>query len=280
LNGQRQRKRIIREIALAVEFDRVLETGTSRGTPTGFFAAVSASQCSALRTTRGSSVTAADWHHLPEITIKLSDSRQLLAAHGGAPQAAWETVVDNLDAHWAEDLPLADEPPVSWDRVVVMIEHRQVGGVSTATCSTATDWAKRTPSPSCLLPASQEVASLPDRDVGQGDPLQERIQRGFLARNWAAHEGTGATTDWEELRTGSPRALPIPIGRVLFLDSHERPTPAPLVLAAHPRLPVRGRLREGGFLFGKCSHRDDQASPPHHRVEKYEDPGCRLDSVP
>src|SRR4051812_8991890 len=40
LNGQIQRRRIVRELARVVDFDRVLETGTFRGTSTEFFAAV------------------------------------------------------------------------------------------------------------------------------------------------------------------------------------------------------------------------------------------------
>ena len=40
LNGQARRREIIRELACAIKFDRVLETGTYRGTSTEFFSAV------------------------------------------------------------------------------------------------------------------------------------------------------------------------------------------------------------------------------------------------
>src|SRR3954452_11550307 len=40
LNGQERRREIVQELASAIEFDRVLETGTFRGSSTEFFATV------------------------------------------------------------------------------------------------------------------------------------------------------------------------------------------------------------------------------------------------
>src|SRR5664280_1354869 len=40
LNGQEQRRAVVRRLARSIEFDIVIETGTYRGTSTEFFAAI------------------------------------------------------------------------------------------------------------------------------------------------------------------------------------------------------------------------------------------------
>ena len=52
MNGQRHRQRIVRELARAIAFDQVVETGTFRGSSTEFFASVTGAPVTMVESSR------------------------------------------------------------------------------------------------------------------------------------------------------------------------------------------------------------------------------------
>src|SRR5690242_9304975 len=110
LNGQQRRRETVREIARAVDFDRVIETGTYRGTSTEFFAAVFGIPVETVEgDPRFFTYSQKRFAHDEQIRIVLGDSRSFLRELGKVPGSPDETVFIYLDAHWKDDLPLAEE---------------------------------------------------------------------------------------------------------------------------------------------------------------------------
>jgi predicted O-methyltransferase YrrM len=128
LNGQERRRDIVRALARSVAFDRVLETGTYRGTSTEFFAAVFGTPVATVEGSLRNFTFATKWLRAhTQITVTLGDSRSFLREQSGVE----ETVFVYLDAHWEEDLPLREELEIiggGWTRAVVMIDDFQVPG--------------------------------------------------------------------------------------------------------------------------------------------------------
>ncbi|MGY1805876.1 hypothetical protein ACI8AF_00735 [Blastococcus sp. SYSU D00669] len=124
LNGQRQRRAIVRGLARTVDFELVLETGTYRGTSTEFFSAVFGAPVQTVEIDpRFFAYSRRRLAFDPTITVSQGDSRpflrRLAASHGG------QTTFIYLDAHWEEDLPLREELEIirdGWSRAVVMID--------------------------------------------------------------------------------------------------------------------------------------------------------------
>jgi predicted O-methyltransferase YrrM len=129
LNGQEHRRAIVRALAKAIPFDRVLETGTYRGTSTEFFAAVFGTPVDTVEgNPRYFHYTARRLSAQPKVTVHLGDSRGFLRQLSGT---GGETVFIYLDAHWEEDLPLREELEIimaTWPRAVVMVDDFQVPG--------------------------------------------------------------------------------------------------------------------------------------------------------
>jgi predicted O-methyltransferase YrrM len=132
LNGQERRRDILRELAQAVRFDRVIETGTYRGTSTEFFSAVFGCPVETVeRNPRFYAYSRRRLSVLPSVRVVQGDSRTFLRDLAGRDAASAETVLIYLDAHWEEDLPLAEELRIigpSWPDVVVMIDDFEVPG--------------------------------------------------------------------------------------------------------------------------------------------------------
>jgi len=132
LNGQARRREILRELARAIQFDRVLETGTYRGTTTEFFAAVfGAPVYTVERDPRHYAFSSRRLSVLADVHVELGDSREFLARLADEAWVKTETVFIYLDAHWQEDLPLAEELriiPAAWSRCVVMVDDFQIPG--------------------------------------------------------------------------------------------------------------------------------------------------------
>lgn len=131
LNGQHGRRQIVRDLARAGHFDVALETGTFRGTSTEFFAAV-----------MGVPVVTVEGHPRyfeyssrrlsfdPSIEVRSGDSREFLRQLA-TERPSTDTVFVYLDAHWGDDLPLAEELRAiagAWDKVVVLIDDFEVPG--------------------------------------------------------------------------------------------------------------------------------------------------------
>jgi len=134
LNGQERRREIVRELARAAPYDRVIETGTYRGTSTEFFSAVFGVPLATVESSRRHFTYATRrLLVLRDVTVELGDSRPFLRRLAAQPAAAGETVFIYLDAHWADDLPLAEELQIiasTWRRAVVMIDDFEVPGDS------------------------------------------------------------------------------------------------------------------------------------------------------
>jgi hypothetical protein len=128
LNGQLRRRDLVRDLARTIEFDQVIETGTYRGTTTEFLSAVfGAPTISVEANPRLFSYSSRRLAARSDVTVEFGDSRAALQRAAG--DAAGKTVFAYLDAHWEEDLPLAEELEIiasNWSHAVVMIDDFQV----------------------------------------------------------------------------------------------------------------------------------------------------------
>jgi hypothetical protein len=127
LNGQRERQRIVRELARAIEFDEVVETGTFRGATTLFFSHLLGCPVhSAELLPRYHAFAAVRCAADPSIRLTCGDSREFLRRL--APEIAGHTTLFYLDAHWEADVPRFEELEIlaGQQRAVVMIDDFQV----------------------------------------------------------------------------------------------------------------------------------------------------------
>lgn len=131
MNGQRERRRIVRDLARAADFDVVLETGTFRGTTTEYLYAVFGSPVhTAEADERYFTYSRRRLSPLRDVSSHLADSRDFLRQFAEGSDARTAPFI-YLDAHWHEDLPLAEELDViarSWRRAVVMVDDFEVPG--------------------------------------------------------------------------------------------------------------------------------------------------------
>ncbi len=131
LNGQRGRQELVRRIAREIDFGAAIETGTWRGSSTGFLADVlgcpvwtveadPVAQRFAGRTLAGRN----------DVQVVAGDSRRFLAGFDAHDRAA--ATFFYLDSHWDPcDFPLWDELDLvfgRWARPVVMIDDFRVMG--------------------------------------------------------------------------------------------------------------------------------------------------------
>lgn len=134
LNSQERRREIVQELARAIRFDRVLETGTYRGSSTAFFAAVFPAPIHTVESNQRLFASSRLRLRLrPRVRVEFGDSRAFLRRMADLPSARTDAVFIYLDAHWEDDLPLADELRIvaqSWTRCVVMIDDFEVPGDS------------------------------------------------------------------------------------------------------------------------------------------------------
>ena len=117
-----------------IHFDRILETGTFRGTSTEFFATVFQTP---VHTVESNARYCVDSRQRlatePGVTVELGDSRTFLERYFDQANVREQTLFVYLDAHWEEDLPLAEELAAiarATTRCIVMIDDFQVPGDS------------------------------------------------------------------------------------------------------------------------------------------------------
>jgi hypothetical protein len=130
MNGQEFRRAIVRSLAREIAFDRVIETGTYRGSSTEFLRDVFGVPVETVEGdprlyTYSRNRLAFD----PAVTVTLGDSRDFLREIAGRGDVKMPFIY--LDAHWEEDLPLREELEIiepAWDRAVVMIDDFAVPG--------------------------------------------------------------------------------------------------------------------------------------------------------
>jgi len=133
LNGQSHRQQLIRDLARAIDFDEVVETGAYRGTSTEFFAHVFGKPVLTVEANpRFYDYAAWRLANYPSVTLERGDSRAFLrrlAGRGGNDR----TTLFYLDAHWEEDLPLREEIDIvagHWVHAVIVIDDFEVPGDS------------------------------------------------------------------------------------------------------------------------------------------------------
>lgn len=128
LNGQEHRREMVRELARAYRFSLVVETGTYRGSTTEFLAAVFPCDIETVEANpRNHEFSSRRLAPLARVKVRHSDSRSLLRS---LPPIS-DPVFVYLDAHWEDDLPLAEELEIiaaKWPAAVVMIDDFAVPG--------------------------------------------------------------------------------------------------------------------------------------------------------
>ena len=124
MNGQRERQRMVRELASAVDFDEIVETGTYRGASTLFFShAVGVPVHSVELLDRYFRYSERRCSRDPNISLKHGDSRAFL--QDLSKGISDHTTFFYLDAHWEQDVPRLGELEIiadGWQRAVVMID--------------------------------------------------------------------------------------------------------------------------------------------------------------
>lgn len=133
LNGQLERLRMVQEIAAALPFELVIETGTFRAGTTAFLARIfGCSVWTVEANERYFAYSRRRLRRLATVGCELGDSRPRLRALAGR-ESRDILVFAYLDAHWGADLPLAEELEIisgHWSRAVVVIDDFEVAGDS------------------------------------------------------------------------------------------------------------------------------------------------------
>lgn len=130
LNGQRYRQLIFNRL-LRLGVDAIVETGAYLGTSTAFFARQGLPVYSCELSESYLAAAIVQTANFPNVSLYLQDSRTFLRA------LAEDRAIDinfpfvYLDAHWNNDLPLADEIAIitsRWNRYAIMVDDFQVPG--------------------------------------------------------------------------------------------------------------------------------------------------------
>jgi len=133
LNGQEGRKAIFLDLIQTFKFSAIIETGTFRGSTTGYFHQASGLPVYSVETS-GRYYEYARLRHRAarEIHISCGDSREYLRGLIKAKTIdAAQPVLIYLDAHWYNDLPLREELDLiyaAWPEAVVLVDDYQVPG--------------------------------------------------------------------------------------------------------------------------------------------------------
>ena len=125
-NGQAFRQRMFAELATRVDFVAIVETGTLHGTTTAHFRRTTALPIHSFEADpRAYGFAAEHLRGLPNLHLHLGDSRTGLRHLATARVLPPGRVFFYLDAHWLEELPLAEELALAfryWPDAVVMID--------------------------------------------------------------------------------------------------------------------------------------------------------------
>lgn len=130
MNGQRCRQEIFSRL-MALDVDVIVETGAYIGSSTAFFARQGVPVFSCDVDHKFLARAAVHLAELPNVTLSLQDSRSLLRSLAADPAVAFKRPLFYLDAHWEEDLPLADEIRIiteRWPSFVIMVDDFEVPG--------------------------------------------------------------------------------------------------------------------------------------------------------
>jgi hypothetical protein len=130
-NGQRFRQRIFEELVQRIGFSYIIETGTFRGISTMFMSNTGIPVFSIESNPRHYGFSRARLWSRRNVTLLCGDSRSGLQSLRSGPlrNLLDQPVFVYLDAHWNEDLPLAEELGIvfcGWPSAIVMVDDFQV----------------------------------------------------------------------------------------------------------------------------------------------------------
>ncbi len=125
-NGQAFRQRLFAELCARVPFAAIIETGTYRGATTAHFRQIARVPVHSFESTlRYHGFARARLWLARGVHLHGSDSRAGIARLAASRALPPGPVFFYLDAHWHDDLPLADEVDLAfthWPQAVVMID--------------------------------------------------------------------------------------------------------------------------------------------------------------
>jgi predicted O-methyltransferase YrrM len=110
-NGQERRRELFAALVKRIKPIAIVETGTHLGTTTEFMAATGIPTYSVDANPRSCGFARARLWRKRHVTVRHGDSRDALRAFLSRPSHSPNggTILAYLDAHWTDDLPLADE---------------------------------------------------------------------------------------------------------------------------------------------------------------------------
>lgn len=128
-NGQQRRQELFCEVARKLGVQSIVETGAFRGTTTEYMSSATGLEVWTTETNHESfGFCLARFVWAPRIHLRCSDSRRFLS-HTVAKRLGGRRLLFYLDAHWYEDLPLAEELGIVfsfWPDAVVLVDDFQV----------------------------------------------------------------------------------------------------------------------------------------------------------
>lgn len=132
MNGQAARRAMVVDVVTQMRPLAMVESGTYRGGTTGFLADISGVHVYSVEASLRWH-TFARWLHgnRQQIHLHHGDSRSFLRRLAKDPSIPHERVMFYLDAHWNEDLPLAEELLIiqnSWEESAILIDDFEVPG--------------------------------------------------------------------------------------------------------------------------------------------------------
>ena len=129
-NGQQYRVKIFLDLVNAIKVDFIVETGTFKGATTQFMANVVDLPVYSVESVRRNFGFATQrLHKFKNVNLICDDCRSFLKRLSHQPGLKGKTVLFYLDAHWNQDLPLAQELVLilaHWDRAIIAVDDFQV----------------------------------------------------------------------------------------------------------------------------------------------------------
>lgn len=129
-NGQEKRQQLFDDLVKRIDFDAVVETGTYRGNTSEFFYHKTNSHIYTVEHhSRFYGFSKMRFFLKSKIHIFLMDSRDFLIKLSIRDILSYKKIFFYLDAHWSDDLPLAEEVGLifkNWEKAVVMIDDFEV----------------------------------------------------------------------------------------------------------------------------------------------------------
>jgi hypothetical protein len=129
-NGQQHRQLMVETFLRRLPLDGVVETGTFRGTTTAYLASLTPLPIYTVeRDPRLQGFGLSALWRFKNVHRFGGDCREFLRMLGANPGLHEKSILFYLDAHWGDDLPLAEELEIvcnQWRRAVVLIDDFQV----------------------------------------------------------------------------------------------------------------------------------------------------------